>query len=1771
VSRHVLATRLRRRPLQRVEATAVVFALTLGALTVTQVAVVPAAAAATPTSTGTAGLFVPSQVRALDTRNGTGGYTTNMPAGSWRTVPIDGVGGIPAAGVSSVQVTLTVVAPTATGIANAEASDSTTTPSNAPSALIYNAGVTGTISATTIVAVGADGKIKASTQTSEDLIIDVQGYYTADGGSAAPGGYVPIIPKRVVDTRSGLGSTMGPVAANSTSTYQIAGGTSGVPIGASAVFALLTPVSTSATGSYFTSYPTGGTVPNTSINYPGNIATVIGGAVDLSDAGRLNVKFAGGGINFLVDVLGYYTATPGVSGAYTPAATRVYDSRVSPNVAVPANTTVSIPVAGIKGVPLAGSGISAIGMNVQVAKGSNTSGFLRVWAGDQAEPTPTAVNYPANASTRTDFLVVAPGTDGSVKLHNIGANSINVILDVSGWYSNVGTAVAASQTRTQKFITLQAATAGGGPWATYQYRKGITGFFSSVPTADVTVPGTATHPASWPVGHNTAGNFDPYTWDLATTVGGGDQLIQVQACYGTSSTDSNPVCSMPTNVQLASHAFGDSYDTQQIGPGDLATLTGDYEINATDVNQSSYLGALTAGRSFATLAPAPERTTAAGVFGPGWTSNFAGPATGNASASVQDNGTQGYLNFNTPNGGVDLYQATTPTGTYPTSFVPVGDAATNGENVTKTAANTIVMTDRDGTITTWIKNSTGVWAVSDVAQLGSASSTTYTTDSSGRPTRILGAVPAGINCVNPDTTRGCRSLTFDYVTVAGAAKSRLAGINLVAFDPVAAAMSSTAVAAYSYNASGQLTQEWDPRIVPNLKTAYTYDSNGRLATMTPPGLATWTLSYDGSGRLSTTSRPDPSGLTATSTVIYGVPFSGIGAPVDVGAATSATWGQTGDPAATSTAVFGPNHVPAGTTAATVTTADWPYAEIHYLDVSGRNSNTASYGAGSWQTDATVHDTNGNTVWQLSPGNRAQSLLPTTDTSPTASAASTTAARAALLATTTVYDTLQPAKVTDSFGPLHPITLADHTVVEAHTHTATVYDEGAPADGTTYLLPTTKTQSGQTLDGVDHDTVTTHLGYAAIISGDPTGWSLRQATSSTVQMRSTPSASDLTAITRYNATGQIIETRLPAGSGGGDARSTVTAYYAATGNGQCVSQDQAGLICTTAPAAQPTTGNPLPVTTTTYNAYGEPLTATAVAGTTSKVVSTAYDSAGRTTGSSVIVTPTAAGETALPPITNSYSSLTGLPTGSTAGSQNLSTVYDNLGQAATYTDATGNVSTTGHDTSGRITSISDGKGTTTYTFDSSSEHRGLPTTEDAGAGAAPSTFSATYNPDGQLDSQTYPTGMQAFRRYNNQGAATYLNYVKGNKAWMTFAATRDAMGRIATHNSGSSAQHYSYDADGRLISVEDTVATSQSTANCTTRTYTFDKNSNRLSLATYADGGGAAAGNCSTAATPTTVTSTFDEADRLTNTGYVYDTFGRTVIVPAADANGTASKAAFTGNLTVGYYANDMLASQSQSTATRTFTLDPQQNRTQAMSDGTNTTTNHYSNDQDSPSWTLTAPTSVPAQTAANTTWSRNIIGLDGNLVGFQTSSGTVTLQIQNLHGDIVATVDDDPAATTQTNATESTEYGTPRNAAAAPDIYSWLGAQQRSADSLGGLILMGVRLYNLTTGRFLTVDPVVGGGANRYAYPTDPINMADTSGAWWSWLTAAARAVTNVYNWAKGELTVIMGSHAFRIFSGYAALATCSSAVVSWISSHRFPVSGTLGCAGALFYFVVFK
>ena len=801
----------------------------------------------------------------------------------------------------------------------------------------------------------------------------------------------------------------------------------------------------------------------------------------------------------------------------------------------------------------------------------------------------------------------------------------------------------------------------------------------------------------------------------------------------------------------------------------------------------------------------------------------------------------------------------------------------------------------------------------------------------------------------------------------------------------------------------------------------------------------------------------------------------------------AGWAQADLPT-DATAIFPPDQLPSGSPPSSYTRAT-----VAYLDAQGSQVNSASPGGNITTTE---YDQYGNVVRTLSAANRACALS-NGCTLPNGTPATDHPAKARDLDAHTVYSA-DGLDALESFGPIHLVKLDAGGDVAARAHTVTAYDEGAPTGGP-YHLPTT-TQAGAWLPGQasDSDIRVTTTGYDdpdQTVSSDPNspyriGWKLRQAITTTVDPGASPHL-NLKTITRYDTTtGLAVESRMPANPSGGDAHSTKTVYYtgdASSPDTACRSKPHwANLACKTLPAAQPgTAGLPdLPATLTTYNLSNQPTTVTETVGATSRTTTTTYDPAGRVTDSAV----TGGTGTALDTTHTGYDPATGRATTTSSvsgGGTTTATItrhYDSLGRMDQYTDADSNLATTSYDLLDRPVTSNDGKGTQTFTYDTAIDPRGLATSV---AGSAAGTFTARYDPDGQLTTQGYPNGMEARSTYDQVGAATKLAYVKTtncstNCTWLQYQPTFSIHGQERDNDNTLGDQDYKYDAAGRLYRVEDEPLGS----GCVIRKYTFDADTNRTSLNTRPP---KADGTCDSGAAGTTVSHTYDAADRITGTGYTYDTFGRITAVPAADAGGTA--------LTASYHTSDMVRSLTQGSTTRTWTLDPNQ-RLRARTDSggaSGTRTNHYDTDGDAPAWV--------AENAAATSWTRNIGGADGDLAAVQDSATGTTLQLANLHGDIVATASLDPAATAPLATFDATEFGIPR--ATPGPRYGWLGEKQRETDSLTGVVLMGVRLYVPTLGRFLQVDPVEGGSANAYDYANqDPINTYDLDGQW-AWLVRA--------------------------------------------------------------------
>ena len=377
------------------------------------------------------------------------------------------------------------------------------------------------------------------------------------------------------------------------------------------------------------------------------------------------------------------------------------------------------------------------------------------------------------------------------------------------------------------------------------------------------------------------------------------------------------------------------------------------------------------------------------------------------------------------------------------------------------------------------------------------------------------------------------------------------------------------------------------------------------------------------------------------------------------------------------------------------------------------------------------------------------------------------------------------------------------------------------------------------------------------------------------------------------------------------------------------------------------------------------------------------------------------------------------------------------------------------------------------------------------------MAGAYDAAGALVKETLPGGYaQAWTR-NLAGQVTATAYTQtvggATTPVLGFTQTYDHLGRVVQATGPAGSQRYTYDDRARLSKVEDT-----GTEGCVTRVYGFTGDSNRTSLTSY---GPDVAGGCQATTVAASSSYSYDSADRLTTSGYVYDRMGRSTTVPKVHTSNADDQLA--GDLAVTYAANDMVASLQQTVSDPTsgvaqvrrqaFSLDGSDrvSTTKGFTDGVQLSEklDHYDGESDSPAWTSTK-TRPDASTAWTSSWNRFVPDLAGGLTVDVDGTGVAKLQLANLHGDIVAIATLGQAGID--SYTETDEYGQPKTSTSAR--YGWLGTHQRDADTVGGLTLMGARLYNPTTGRFLSIDVIARANSNDYSYPADPINSVDISG-----------------------------------------------------------------------------
>jgi len=295
--------------------------------------------------------------------------------------------------------------------------------------------------------VGANGRINMynSGPGSNNIVADVEGWVAIPSGTPGPDGlYNPVVPTRLLDTRSGpypVGQTQAaPFGPNQTKQVHVTGVG---PIPASGVEAVILNVTVANPTSegYLTVFP-GGSLPLASnLNFVANQVIPNRVITPVDSSGRVSIFNGYGTVNVIVDVGGWFTSASSTAGGsqYTALApSRILDTRLgigSARAPLGAQQTMALTVAGVGGVPAmtAPNAPQAVVLNV-TATGATTYSYLTVWpTPGTTPPNASDLNFPPY-SNNPNLVVVKVGPDGKVNIYN-GFGAVDVVGDIEGWYS----------------------------------------------------------------------------------------------------------------------------------------------------------------------------------------------------------------------------------------------------------------------------------------------------------------------------------------------------------------------------------------------------------------------------------------------------------------------------------------------------------------------------------------------------------------------------------------------------------------------------------------------------------------------------------------------------------------------------------------------------------------------------------------------------------------------------------------------------------------------------------------------------------------------------------------------------------------------------------------------------------------------------------------------------------------------------------------------------------------------------------------------------------------------------------------------------------------------------------------------------------------------------------------------------------------------------------------------------------------------------------------
>ena len=390
----------------------------------------------TPLPGGTYYPLVPARI--LDTRTAIGVPARPagpLGAGQTLNLQVTGQGGVPASGVSSVVLNVTVTNTTAgsyltvwpTGVAQPVVSNLNWTPGKTVANLVE-------------VQVGPTGMVSIYNPLgSTDVIADVQGYVGDNTDSYTRAGlFNSLTPVRLLDTRTGVGGPAVRLAPGEVRNLTVTN-IGGVPAtGAAAVVLNVTAVTPSA-GGYLTVWPTGASQPTASnLNFLAGQIVPNRVIVKVGTNGQVSIYNPAGYTDVVADVGGWFTditSTAGGSAFISEVPFRIFDTRNTGGPIGPGGVLILPPS------PSYSTPHTALVLNV-TAVTPTMPGYLTLYpdsgTSNHTPPAASDLNF-VPGEIVPNLTIVKLGPDLQFDTYN-PAGSTQVVYDEDGYYGSAAPA-----------------------------------------------------------------------------------------------------------------------------------------------------------------------------------------------------------------------------------------------------------------------------------------------------------------------------------------------------------------------------------------------------------------------------------------------------------------------------------------------------------------------------------------------------------------------------------------------------------------------------------------------------------------------------------------------------------------------------------------------------------------------------------------------------------------------------------------------------------------------------------------------------------------------------------------------------------------------------------------------------------------------------------------------------------------------------------------------------------------------------------------------------------------------------------------------------------------------------------------------------------------------------------------------------------------------------------------------------------------------------------